>query len=84
MGLYNTTFPNKIGHGTTLGRSFRRLRVLTKILWGLGCQIYLVFLEWKGLYTRFFKKNVEKSPNPISHQVLVRKMDFLKKVQRPK
>ena len=33
MGLYKRTFPNKIGHGTILGRSFCRLRVPTKILW---------------------------------------------------
>ena len=37
-----TTFPKKIGHGTTLGRSFRTLRLPplpTKILWGPGCQV---------------------------------------------
>ena len=46
---YTTIFPNKIGHGATLGRSFRTLRVLTKIWWGPGCQIYHWFLEWIGL-----------------------------------
>ena len=39
-GALQTTFPNKIGHGTTLGRSVRRLRVHTKIVWGPGCQNY--------------------------------------------
>ena len=38
-GPYTTTFPNKIGHGTILGRLFRTLRVPTKILLGPGCQI---------------------------------------------
>ena len=40
IAAYTTTFPNKIGHGTTLGRSVRTLRVPTKMLWGPGCKIY--------------------------------------------
>ena len=36
MGLYKTTFPSKIGHGTTLGRSFRTLRVHTRSFMGSG------------------------------------------------
>ena len=57
MGPYTTTFPNEIGHGTTLGRSFRRLRILAKIWWGLGCQIYHSFPAWVRLYTHFPKNH---------------------------
>ena len=67
MGPYTTTFPNEIGHRTTLGRAFRTLRVPTKIVWGPGCHIYHSFLEWTGLYVNFDKQLLknENKQHPI-------------------
>ena len=66
MGLHKTIFPNKIGHGTTLGRLFRRFRVLIQKIWGPGWQIYHSFFEWIGLYTHFCKKTLknQKTQHP--------------------
>ena len=61
-GPYTTIFPNEIGHGMTLGRSFLTLRVPTKMLWCPGWQIYHQFLEWMGLYI-YFDKNIFRNQN---------------------
>ena len=79
MGLYKTTFPNKIGHGTTLGRSFRRLRVPTKMLWASGCQIYHSFLEWIGLYTHFDKQSFKNPKKKHPSKFWFGKLMFPKK-----
>ena len=57
MVPYTTTFLNDVDHGTTLGPSFRTLRVPTKLSWGPGCQIYYSFTEWIGLYIHFDQTN---------------------------
>ena len=77
------TFLKKIGHETILGRSFRKLRILTKKYEVQDARFTINSLKGDDV-TAILTKTNSKIPKNISQQVLVRKIDFLKIIQRAK
>ena len=98
MGHYTTIFPNEIGHGTTLGRSFRTLRENSSFgvnMWAhpviyiyIYIYMYVYIYDYIYIYIYVFLFCacfwVEDGPTPGTHEAFVLLPELISEVLLPK